>query len=96
MYKNKYLLFALLLIIFFLVYWLKLQIGINIFNSFSIGSYFPFKYLKNDVIESPEPGILLSEDFNNKNLFKKFSEFVKKKPTLSRAGSHIAASRPDL
>ena len=72
-FKNKYLLLALLPIIFLLVYWLKFQTDINFFDSFSIGSYFPFKYLKNDVIESPEPGVLLSEDFNKKRLLKKCS-----------------------
>jgi hypothetical protein len=73
-FKNKYLISISLVIIFFISYWLKLQIGINIFSSVSIGSYFPFKYLSNNVIESTAPGILLSEDFDRKTLFRTFSK----------------------
>jgi hypothetical protein len=71
--KTKYLIFISLLIIPLLFYWLKVQVGINIFNSYSISTYFPFKYLYNDVIESPEPGILLSEDFDRKRIFRIFT-----------------------
>lgn len=61
------------------------MIGINFFDSFSVVSHFPFKYLKNDVIESPEPRILLSEDFNKKRLFKKFDVlWMREKGTVKK------------
>jgi hypothetical protein len=67
--RHKWLFFSLSLpIIFLLLYWLKLQVGINIFDTFSLGSRFPFKYLVNDVIEAPDSGILLDEDFEKKRL----------------------------
>ena len=71
--KKKYLIIALLPIIILSVYWLKFQAGINVFDKFSIGNHFPFKYLKSDVIEPQEPLVLLSEDFNEKKIFKTFS-----------------------
>ena len=71
--KKKYLIIALLPIIILSVYWLKFQAGINVFDKFSIGNHFPFKYLKSDVIEPQGPLVLLSEDFNEKKIFKTFS-----------------------
>ena len=48
-------------------YWAKCQAGLNLFNSFSVHNYFPFKYLtKSDVIKSPESGIVIDETFNTR------------------------------
>ena len=63
-FKKRHLIIFLITILFVFIYWAKNQIGINFFDSFSISSYFPFKYLTNDVIMSPKPGILLNENFN--------------------------------
>lgn len=59
--------------------------GLNIFGSFSVGSYFPFKYLNNNVIESSATGVLLSENFDEKKLFKTFPElWMRKKGTAKK------------
>jgi len=68
-FKKKHLFLLLISILFVVAYWLKIQMGINFFSSFSIGSYFPFKYLNNDVIVSPKPGILLEENFDKKRIY---------------------------
>jgi hypothetical protein len=73
-FRKRYLLIALLPILLVFGYWLKIQIGINIFDSFGISSYFPFKYFINHVIESPKPGILLEDDFNKISIIKKWSD----------------------
>jgi len=52
---KKYFL-ILISVLFVFAYRLKIQIGIDFFNSISMGSYFPFRYLRNDVIASPKPG----------------------------------------
>jgi len=70
----RYVLIILGLTVTILAYWLKVQIGMDFFDSLSISSYFPFKYLKSNEIMSPEPGILLDENFNKKNIFKKWSD----------------------
>jgi len=49
--------------------------GIDFFDSFSIGSHFPFKYLRNDVIVEPKPGILFEENFDKKRIFTTWSGF---------------------
>jgi hypothetical protein len=71
--KKRYLIIFLLPILLVFGYWVKIQIGINFFDSFSIGSYFPFKYLTNDVIMSPKPGILLEENFDEERIIKIWS-----------------------
>jgi hypothetical protein len=71
---KKRILLVLLLTVATLVYWLKGQIGINLFDSLSISAYFPFKYLKSNIISSPEPGIIFAENFNTKSMFKNWSE----------------------
>jgi len=71
--KKRYLIIFLIPIIFVFVYWIKVQIGINVFDSFSIGSYYPFKYLTNNVITSPKPGIILEENFDKERIFKIWS-----------------------
>lgn len=71
--KKRFILIIIIPILIVLAYWLKCQIGINFFSSFSIGSHFPFKYLANNVIVSAEPGILLEENFNKKRFFKRWS-----------------------
>ena len=71
---KKRILVILLLTVATLVYWLKGQIGINLFDSLSISSYFPFKYLKSNIISSPGSGIVFAENFNTKSMFKNWSE----------------------
>ena len=62
-------------------YWLKVQIGINIFDSLGISSYFPFKYLISHVIESPKPGILLEDDFDGIRIISKWTTLWMREPT---------------
>jgi len=68
-FKKRHFFFFLIPALFVFAYWIKIQIGINYFDSFSIGSYFPFKYLRNHVIVSPKPGILLEENFDKKRIY---------------------------
>lgn len=76
---SRYLFFVLIPALLFLFgYWLKCQLGIQFFDSFSLGSYFPFCYLKNETILSPEKGILFYEDFDKINLISNWSNTIKK------------------
>jgi len=72
-FRKRYLLIALLPILFVFAYWLKVNIGISFFDSFGISSYFPFKHLINHVIESPKPGILLEDDFDGIRIISKWT-----------------------
>ena len=72
-FKKRHLIIFLIPTLLVFAYWVKIQIGINFFDSFSIGSYFPFKYLTNNVIMSPKPGILLEENFDEKRIIKIWS-----------------------
>ena len=72
--KKRYLLIVLVLTIAISVYWLKVQIGINIFDSFGISSYFPFNYFVSNVIKSPQSGILLEDDFDGIRIIFKWSK----------------------
>ena len=83
-FKKRYLIIFLLTILFVFAYWVKVQIGINFSNSFSIGSYFPFKYLMNNVIVSPKPGILIEENFDEKRVFKIWSLQIQKAGTVNK------------
>jgi len=71
--KKRHLIIFLITILLVFAYWAKIQIGINFFDSFSMGSYFPFKYLTNNVIMSPKPGILLEENFDEERIIKIWS-----------------------
>ena len=71
--KKRHLIIFLITILLVFAYWAKIQIGINFFESFSMGSYFPFKYLTNNVIMSPKPGILLEENFDEERIIKIWS-----------------------
>ena len=73
-FKWRYLQIVLVLTVAVSVYWLKSQIGINLFDSLSISAYFPFKYFNSNILLSPEPGIIFEENFNTKNIFKKWSD----------------------
>lgn len=76
--KSRYLLFILIPAFLFLFgYWLKCQEGTNFFDSFSIGSYFPFYHLRNETILSPPKGIIFYEDFDKINIFSKWSDSLK-------------------
>ena len=72
-FKKKYFIILLIPTIIVFAYWVKVQIGINFFDSFSIGSYFPFKYLTNNVITSPRLGNLLEDNFDKKRIIKIWS-----------------------
>jgi hypothetical protein len=48
--------------------------GVNLFSYFGISAFFPFNYFNHNVIRSPKPGILFSENFNHKSLFKTWSD----------------------
>ena len=71
--KKRHLIIFLITILLVFAYWVKVQIGIEFFDSFSIGSYFPFKYLTNNVIMAPKPGILLEENFDEERIIKIWS-----------------------
>jgi hypothetical protein len=59
--------------------------GMDLFASFSMSSYFPFKYFSANIIKSPKPGILFEEDFDTKSLFKKWSDlWMREKGTVSK------------
>jgi len=50
-------------------YWLKNQVGINVFYTLSLSNYFPFKYLnRSQIISADQQGILLSDDFDKPRL----------------------------
>lgn len=84
-FRKRYLLFVLLPIFIFIIYWFKFQIGINVFTNFSIGNRFPFKYLKNDVIEPSGPTVLINEDFNVRKVFPTFlGLWMKEKETVNK------------
>jgi hypothetical protein len=51
-----------------------MQMGVNLFASFGISAYFPFKYFDYNTIKSPKPGILFSENFDHQDLFKTWSD----------------------
>ena len=57
-------------------YWLKCELGINFFEKLSVSSYFPFRYLNNDVLNIHKPGIIFSENFENKRVFDHWSKIV--------------------
>jgi hypothetical protein len=57
-------------------YWLKCELGINLLKKLSISSYFPFRYLNNDVLIIKKPGIIFSENFENKRIFDHWSNVV--------------------
>jgi hypothetical protein len=69
-FKKKYLLLVLIPTVLIFAYWFKIQMEVNFFDSFGISSYFPFKYFNNKVIVAPKPGVLISENYNNKTIFK--------------------------
>jgi len=79
-FNKRHLLLLLISVLFVFAYWIKIQMGIDFFNTFSLGSHFPLKYLRNDVIESPEPGILLEENFDKKRIFPIWSGFWMQEP----------------
>jgi hypothetical protein len=72
----KKLLLSFLLLIFFLLfaYWVKIQAGIDLFNSFSVGSHFPFTLLTDRKVLSPKKGILFYDNFECMSLLKKWSD----------------------
>jgi hypothetical protein len=73
--KLKFSFLILMVIILFMLplYWLKNQIGINIFDTISVSKYFPFKYVSHPkIIGINQQGVLFSENFNEIQLFNKW------------------------
>ena len=86
--KKKYLiaLFALIILILF-GYWLKCQMGINFSELYSLSDSIPFKYLKrNNVIATPEPGILLDDPFESSPVFSNWSKLCMRKESRVTPG----------
>jgi hypothetical protein len=54
-------------------YWLKCQLGINIFKTISISSYSLFRNLKDDVLIVESPGVVIQDDFDHFRLFNRWS-----------------------
>jgi hypothetical protein len=87
-YKKVFLLIGAFCLSVLLLYFLKLQIGINILDSISISHYFPFKYLTTDIIKTPDSGILILEDFNKRRLFRSFTDLnMSERDTVSKMRS---------
>jgi len=62
------------IIVFSLIsaYWIKILIGINIFESYSFSKYIPFKYQMVDSTLRPESGdIIINESFNTTPILKR-------------------------
>lgn len=74
--KNRYFIFTTVLIIAILLgYWVKNQIGINLFKSVSLSKHFPFDRLQhNDIILNPKPGILLKDSFDSHSIIRNWGE----------------------
>lgn len=68
--KKRYWAIALLLVLGCTSYWLKCEFGFNFFDSISISSYFPFNYLKNDVLPVKGTGIVIEENFDHFRIFR--------------------------
>jgi hypothetical protein len=85
--KNRNLIFATTLIVAALCgYWLKNQIGINLFDSASLSRFFPFNRLqRNDVIADPKPGILFEESFDSHKIVRHWGKlWMKEKSKVVR------------
>jgi hypothetical protein len=55
-------------------YWLKCQLGINVFETISISSYSLFKNLKDDIIYLERPGVAIYDDFDHFRLLNHWSK----------------------
>jgi hypothetical protein len=87
-HKIKYSIWSIGLIFgVLLAYWLKCQLGINFFDSFSLSSYFPFNDLqRQDVLEPRGPGIILEDSFDRMSIIENWSGlWMSEKGTVSLA-----------
>jgi len=84
--KKKLLVFVTILLTVLLGYSVKTLFGINLFNSVSLSSHFPFKFLiSSSIITSPKPGILLYDDFEKWRLIKIWSNlWMQKKGKVTK------------
>lgn len=72
--KKIGLIIAGFLLLLFFCYWLKVQLGINLLSSYGLSPWFPFHYLADRTIYSPEVGTVFFEDFEGMNLVKKWQD----------------------
>lgn len=58
-------------------YWIKCHAGINLLDSVSLSSYFPFRLLKKPtLIDAPHPGVLLADSFESFRIFSPWSRHL--------------------
>lgn len=56
-------------------YWFKNQMDIDLFDSYSLSGFIPFKYLKrNNVLAKTHPNILINESFESHKIFPEWSK----------------------
>lgn len=72
--KKRYWIIALILILGCTAYWVKGQLGINLFQSMSTSSHFPFNYLHDNVLTVRNPGTVIDEDFEQSSIFNRWSD----------------------
>lgn len=74
--NKRYWIMALILVLVLgaAAYWVKSQLGINLFASMSTSSHFPFNLLYNNELEVDHPGTVLYEDFEQSRIFKRWSD----------------------
>lgn len=66
-------------------YWLKCQLGVNMFESISLSDHIPFKYFQmNNVILSPRPGLLINDSFNSNNIIDSWSLWMRQGGKVSQ------------
>jgi hypothetical protein len=72
--KKRYWMLAmiLLLVLGCTAYWVKSRLGIDLFESISASSHFPFNLLYNNVLTVDQPGTVLYEDFEQSRIFKRW------------------------
>jgi hypothetical protein len=74
--KSKHLIcfFPLTIVVLF-SYWIKCEIGIDFFGSFSLSNTVLFKYLQKDhMVASPNPGIILTDSFEHSKIISSWSD----------------------
>ena len=85
--KNKKIIIATALIVAVLLgYWVKNQIGINMFGSASLSGFFPFSRLqRNHVIADSKPGNVIEESFDSRSIVRHWGElWMREKGKVTR------------
>ena len=77
------------LLLLFFIYWLKVQLGVNLLSSYSLGSWFPFHYLADRTIYAPETGTVFYEDFEGLGIVKKWLDVSLANGVVSREKTTI-------